>query len=133
MNTFTVGAILNSTTPDTPGARVYVLRDGRAVFYVGVSSNNVTDRVLEHCGRGTWGKLPDNVGRFILDNAPRSHKWQVDLLTLEDCAPYVKKYNRNFQRWDAQLAEIALIKIMRPCLNVHYNDNGRALPKKYSV
>ncbi len=105
------------------GFIVYVIRDGDSVLYVGKSSRSVVNRLLEHLGMGgNWRKyVPDRVGEFILDHRPESLDWQVDLMTINDCASYIRQQFPMFVNWDVDTAEQAMIETYRPDLNVQYN------------
>lgn len=54
MRTMTIGDIRRGETSGVPLSRVYVIRDGDEVLYVGKSKNAIT-RVESHLGIGQWG------------------------------------------------------------------------------
>lgn len=98
---------------------IYVIRNKSTVFYVGQSNHNVINRLWQHIGppMGYTGPLLrhfDDIGRFIAANYPQSRDWQIDLLTLDDCANYLV-----FQVPNSSIdaAESYLIWLMNPCLN----------------
>jgi hypothetical protein len=67
---------------------LYVYRDGDVIFYVGRSVSPL-DRFMQHMGlrRG----MPSSMGSLIRDNAPESYGWLLDIYTLKDCVPIIKK------------------------------------------
>jgi len=139
MQTMLLGAILIGRRPDeldNERPQVYVIRDDATVFYVGKSTRDVCDRILEHCGLLRPSRsypFSDRLGAFLLANAPNSHDWQVDLLTLTDCAPYVGQVFPAFKHYDTHYAETAAIMVLHPCLNCTHNDAGSSLPDKYRL
>lgn len=132
MITVTVGDILEERLPDGLNYWVYVIRNGEDVFYVG-NSTRITDRLFDHVGQGSfaWAQSPSPVGRLILDNKPESLSWQVDLMSMSDCEPYIKHYWPNFKHYDGKDAERAMIWHYRPYLNVLYNPEYRKMPAHY--
>jgi hypothetical protein len=127
MITLPLGELLNDSTIDSGEACVYVVRDGKTVFYVGLSTRNVINRILDHCGLSAQAGLPDSLGRLIFDNAPDSGAWQVELLTLADCSRLLG----DPARLDEQTAEVGLIRLYSPCLNTLSNSNQAALLARY--
>ena len=123
---------------DTTGHYLYVVWDGKVVFYVGQGAN-VVDRLLSHLGEGSWGWTGGDtpLGRLIMANLPESFDWTINLLTINDCASYLKK--AGFSLCDdpfalhsnIDLCEQALIGCLHPCLNGTYNDNPTRLPEHY--
>jgi len=71
------------------------------------------------------------MGRLVDCNAPQSYDWQVDLLTLAECEPLIRRHYPMFKNWDVSVAEQALIQKHRPCLNVQWNHAPQALPQRY--
>jgi len=104
---------------------IYVIRDGAIVFYVGKSVNIIT-RLWQHVagelGYMLYSMRASELGRFIAANMPDSRKWQIDLLTLDDCRHYTV-FNVSAGRMDT--AEIELITLLRPCLNRIFNRQYR--------
>jgi len=111
------------------------------VFYVG-QSHNTYNRLLAHLGLdGRSG--PNVLGRLILDHAPRSDGWHFEEYTLEECRPFVLAYRVTLpepmqafyqslgNHYDVDLAEEALMKLHRPCLNTAMNPNPPPLPERY--
>lgn len=119
----TIRAILDGQAR-APGHRLYLVRDGATVFYVGQSVDPV-ERVRGHLGLGELAFAgTDRLGYFIEDNLPGAQAWQVILYTLEDCQAYLGA-------WDVQEAEERLIELARPCLNVQGNTSPSPIPAKY--
>jgi len=145
MITSTIGDLLdgNLDLVDIEGHHVYMVRDGEVVFYVGKSKDPV-ERLLGHCGRGGWvfgGKSA--LGYLIEANSPEARQWQVELLTITDCEPYVKwrwwsgqrhlwtEEERRFKEKNVIAdCEVALIDRYRPCLNSIDNPHPTPLPEK---
>lgn len=131
MKTYKIFEILEEDFDELEGGMVYAIRDGKTVFYVGMSNRCVAQRIVSH-----FGVYPSMVGNSLArwvyeDNAPDSSNWEVDFYFFDDCKPLVKKHFPMFRNWDNATAEIAIIHELRPCLNRHHNPNGRRLPEKY--
>jgi len=113
----TIDKLLKRTEPDCSECCVYVFRDMEAVFYVG-SATRILSRVLTHLGRGPWSWGGQSaMARLLIANAPASRDWQVEFLTMADCVPYVKRYFPAVKQYSIALAEKAMIRHYRPCLN----------------
>jgi len=57
---------------DAPDHRLYVVRDGATVFYVGQSARPI-ERIQAHLGLGFFGLAgPSTLGRWIEANLPDS-------------------------------------------------------------
>jgi hypothetical protein len=143
------------------GFRIYVVREGDIVFYVGQSHDPV-DRLLQHLSHpeASFQQLPSALGQLILDNRPGSLAWEIDLMTMADCRPFVARrcpawlwpvelsaetQPTGAQSREAALvarawedryvgwAEQAMIDHLRPALNVSGNRGpGRCrVPEKY--
>lgn len=111
---------------------LYIVRDGALVFYVGKSSTPV-DRLLTHFGDGNWnwGRGTSDLGKLVKDNLPDSKSWQVELLSVADCELAIQlQFPKNKGR-HMDIAELALIRILNPCLNVMHNIKPTPLPAKY--
>lgn len=112
-----------------PSYRLYVVRDGDVVFYVG-QSQNVINRLWDHLGEGCWARVQgkSNLGRLIKFNLPASRVWQIELLTVEDCQDYGETYG------DVSRAEQLLIDYHSPYLNVKGNRaSSGLLPECYKT
>ncbi len=101
MISISVGEILQGWDDDPSDARIYLVRDGKLVFFVGVLEQSILDHLLEHFGVVVGGPPADRLGRLMLDNAPSSNGWVVDLLSLADCEPIVREVQPMVRRVDA--------------------------------
>lgn len=107
---------------DYEDCRIYIIRDDDLIFYIG-QSKNVIRRLQEHMGLNIgFGIKESNTGRFINANLSRSRKWQIDLLTLEDCKTYTVF---NISAGSVSQAEAELINLLYPCLNQQLNKRYR--------
>jgi hypothetical protein len=77
MISLSIGDILLGWDNDTSNARIYLIRDDKLVFYVGVLEGTILDDLLRHFGLVYNGQPADRVGRLILENAPSSDGWVV--------------------------------------------------------
>ena len=111
--------------------KVYVVRDGDVVFYVGQSDGPV-ERLEAHAGQGTWGFTgPSSLGRTIKDNLPSARAWTIELWTVQECKEALADESTRTWRWDKDLAEVKMIQRRRPYLNAIYNQGGYSLPERY--
>jgi hypothetical protein len=129
MLTVTVNTILQKKVPNTLGHLIYVVRDEMLIFYVGQSRRDVVTRFEEHL------QTPSHLGQLITLNAPASHQWSIDFYTLADCATFVLQKSlfalQEWQHFDMDMAEQALIQTMRPVLNHDFNAKPTPLPARY--
>ena len=108
---------------------LYVVRDTaeNVTLYVG-QSNHPVNRLFNHLRTGS------PLGSLISEYESEARRWQVMLLTFEDCLQWegVRK-SIAVQRisW-VDAAERELISSYRPCLNITYNPNPTPLPAKYT-
>jgi hypothetical protein len=100
-----------------------MVRDDNLVFYVGKLERSIVDHILDHCGLQDSSRTPDRLGQLILDNAPSSNGWLVDLWDLKDCEPIIKEGSPMYRRPDVIKTMSALITYYRPCLNEKDNPN----------
>lgn len=131
----TVGAILAKEVDAGEDKKIYLIRDGSLPIYVG-QSVGVCERITGHCGLGPRLFQPDQLGNFILNNRPASLKWQVDLLTLDECELTARRYFPNNSRFDIDIIEQALIIDLGPCLNTFHNQsnpNRKPIPEAYKL
>jgi hypothetical protein len=131
MISLSLGEVLNGWNGNPGDSRIYMVRDGNLVFYVGKLKRSIVDHILDHCGLADSGRSPDRLGQLILENAPSSNGWQVDLLTLEDCEPIIREVTPMYKRVDSAQALFCLITYYRPCLNEKDNPNPTPLPERY--
>ena len=129
MITVTVGAILSKSVTDTLGHLIYVVREYALVLYVGQSRRDVLTRFGEHLQK------PSRLGQLIQLNTPISHGWAVDFYALADCAAFVRQKSlftlQEWQHFDMDMAEQAMIQGMHPVLNLDFNEKPTPLPTRY--
>jgi serine/threonine protein phosphatase PrpC len=109
MISLSLGKVLNGWNGNPGDSRIYMVRDGNVVFYVGKLERSIVDHILDHCGLEDSSRTPDRLGQLILDSTPSSNGWLVDLLNLEDCAPIIREVTPMYKRLDTGKAEFALI------------------------
>jgi hypothetical protein len=73
MISLSLGEVLNGWNSNPGDSRIYMVRDGNLVFYVGILELSILDHLMEHCGWAVKGLPADRVGKVILDNAPSSN------------------------------------------------------------
>ncbi|CAG0994651.1 hypothetical protein ANRL3_03033 [Anaerolineae bacterium] len=131
MMTITVADVLNDSLHESGWGkfRIYVFRDNDFVLYVGKTEHNVIDRLSEHLGL-TY-RSESHIGRLVKENVPEAHRWQIDLLTLDDCTSFVKRHFPTNKAIDVRLAEQAVILEFAPPLNHESNPHPRLLPRRY--
>ncbi|WP_420630652.1 GIY-YIG nuclease family protein [Candidatus Leptofilum sp.] len=126
---FTVGQLLAKKATNTLGHLIYVVRDANLVFYVGQSRRDVPTRFGEHLQK------PSRLGQLIQLNAPASHEWSVAFYALADCAAFVRQKSlfalQEWQHFDMDMAEKAMIEAMHPVLNQDFNERPTPLPVRY--
>ena len=121
--------------------RLYLVREGETVFYVG-QAKNTYNRLLAHLGMD-GRSAPSAIGQLILENVPVSDAWLFEEYTLEEGEAFVTAYRatlpqqmqafyrENGSGYDVDLAEDAMIKLYRPCLNTALNPDPTPLPEQY--
>lgn len=137
----TVGKALEGNI-DTKDHYLYLYRDGSTVLYIGRSTAPL-QRLYEHIGKGDFHDTPSPLGKTIIDNLPHSLGWNLLLLTIADCEPFVRQHRPEFHEWYLQqtkrrlareateVAEESLIDYYQPCLNVAGNRTPHPLPENY--
>lgn len=129
MKTFTIADILNQKIDSTLGHLIYLIRDGQLVFYIGQSKRDVITRFQEHMQK------PSRLGKLIEINKPLSLAWSVDFYTLADCRPFIQQKTlfpmQNWEHFDMDIAESAMIRMLKPIVNRDFNPNPTPLPSKY--
>ena len=129
MKTVTIGDLLKRQFEQALGHLIYVVRDDKLVFYVGQSKRDVVTRFWEHL------QTPTRLGRIITLNRPASEQWAVDFYTLADCRPFVTQKSlfalQEWQHFDMDMAEQALIQALRPVINRDFNPHPTPLPAHY--
>ena len=131
MISLSLGEALHGWNGNSLDSRIYLIRDGKLVFYVGKLERSIVDHILEHCGLADNGETPDRLGQLILDNSPSSNGWLVELLDLKDCEPIIKAVTPISKRIDSAQALFCVITYYRPCLNEKDNPNPIPLPERY--
>ena len=129
----TIGDILASKVNAGDDKRIYFIRDDNIPIYVG-QSVDVCERIKMHCGFGS-SRTPDLLGEFIHINYPASSKWQVDLLSLDECELIARGYFTENTIFNIDIIEQALILHFGPCLNMFHNQNNpnrKPIPDKYN-
>jgi hypothetical protein len=132
MVTFTIADLRADTIPPRPVPHpVYLVRNGEHVFYVGRSQADVIDHLRRHIGAGTWSwSDPGPLAKFIRDNMPAADAWQIELLTLEECAPLVHQYFPH-EAVVIEHAAQAVMQAERPSLNTLGNPDPKPVPLDY--
>jgi hypothetical protein len=129
MKSVTVDLLIEREIEEALGHLIYVVRDGRFTFYIGQSKRDVITRFHEHLHK------PSLLGQIIQLNLPDSRQWLVDFYTLADCRPFIKQKSlfpmQAWEHFDMDMAEIAMIKQLRPILNQDFNPNPTPLPDRY--
>lgn len=129
MISLTVDDILKKNATNALGHLIYVVRDDALIFYVGQSRRDVVTRFWEHLQK------PSRLGQFIQLNEPVSHQWAVDFYALADCATFVRQKSlfalQEWQHFDMDMAEQAMIQGMHPVLNLDFNEKPTPLPTRY--
>jgi hypothetical protein len=113
---------------------IYVVREGEEVFYVGKWEDDCFARLRTHLGHEIRGRRSkSSLGEFVLRDLPESREWYVELYTNEETKKLVeKRFYEGFHSWPTQYAEMAMIKTLRPYLNISLNSqNWREIPKRY--
>lgn len=114
MITSTVGDLADGRLDDldTRGHRLYLVRDGETVLYVGQSRDPI-DRLFGHFGYGTWGmRGPSRLGQLIMANLPEARAWVIDILTPADCEPIMQASRPGIYEWYARAVHPELLPIV---------------------
>lgn len=129
METVNIDQLLQRQISQSLGHLIYVVRDEAIVFYVGQSKRDVIERFWEHLTK------PSRLGQLIASNRPQSLAWTVQFWTLADCRPFVQQKrlfaDQEWERFDMDMAERALIEAFRPVLNRDFNLQPTPLPAHY--
>jgi hypothetical protein len=78
MNTYEIGKFFQRGKMLPGGEVLYVVRDDHTVFYVGQSRHGAKARIRSHAHKLT------PLGKLILEHAPRSNNWLVDIYAFEE-------------------------------------------------
>jgi hypothetical protein len=131
MYSISIGEILYGWNGDYRGARIFLIRDDKLVFFVGLLQRTILDNLLKHCGLIENGPPADRLGKLILDNSPSSNGWMVDLLSLEDCEPIVREVMSLYRWLDAARVLFCLTSYYGPYLVEKDNPEPVPLPERY--
>lgn len=114
--------------------QLYVVRDDRQVYYVGISKRGVWSRWFGNRGRmqqnaGGYWVSTDSISREIVEHWPQSLNYMIDLYTLADCQSFMagKVDDPRFfsDRCRIDDLEPVMIDLLRPSLNGTYNTYRR--------
>jgi hypothetical protein len=109
---------------DEGNHELYILKQSRRVLYIGISERGVWNRWFgfrgPHIGRNLWGEMFPNspAGRAVIENFPKSWKWQFELWTVEDCVKFLAIPHND--RFTIHHVERLMIEKLKPSLNVTY-------------
>lgn len=107
--------------------RIYLVRDGDVVFYVGQSIDMHT-RMRDHLGM-SGRSMPDRLTDLVIDNLPASEQWEVYFYTLDECEQVIGKPSIFLKNVDTY--EMEMIAHYNPCLNFTLNPHRIPLPSRY--
>ncbi len=145
-----IDALLNQTfcnQTDIKKYQVYAIIDHEeTMLYVG-KSINIPRRIKQHCGLDHQYPQISRPGRVILDFAPLSLEWPVQIYEPKECARAVyrqfcmqqrdRRFSKRYNGYNlldlctADFAEWAMIIEMHPILNNEYNEYPGACPPHY--
>ena len=137
MKTLTVKEVLyDEVVPEDPDyGRMYRLRAGNYILYIGITNDHICNRLNSHMGWGYCNSYyPSPMGRMIIENAPRSNEWLFDFYTDENIAALWKDlfstYRQDLPAWDiVARVESKLISIYNPhCNSAHRSGKATPLP-----
>jgi hypothetical protein len=131
---------------------LYLVSENDTIFYVGKTPEfNPINRLCERLNPYARKAANDAFAKFLRKyNEDAFPSWRIQLLTLQDCEPFVvgsylspdrdtgtfrseviEKYTTDIS-WAIGRAERVLIWLYRPCLNKTHNPFPTQLPAKYS-
>jgi len=125
-STSTIRLVWAGTYEEAGDECVYVVRDGEVVLYVGRTRETMGNRLRGHCNHRSA------LGTLIREHRPESGGWRVDMFTLCDCEPLIRRWFPHRETLDIEHAERALIRELRPCLNAIDNPGQARVPERYS-
>lgn len=133
-----IGDILdNKIEVDISQYKIYIIRDNDEILYVGKASTyDISHRIRHHMGLIPHGSGPSKTGEVINDNLPDSRLWQVDMLSLKECAIYLKSFppeSHGARKDPIVAAEESTIRFLKPYLNIVFlnKEERRHLPPRY--
>lgn len=139
MLTYTLAEFLENDV-DEGHARIYAVRDGETVLYVGKAASGVRERWLFTLGshmtvNGFSWQGWSAIGCAIAEHYPVSRDWLIDLYAVEDCRAIVGKRFSGLDFDDPydriETAELAMIQELRPLFNVANTGYERETPAKF--
>lgn len=115
---------------------IYIARDETFVFYIGISEDDVIDRLQTHLGIGAWNwtQNKSEFGKFVHFNKPSSNEWKVDLLSPVECSEYLAIRGCDVGSTailSASEAESILIGKLHPAINRSKNTEPMNLPSQF--
>lgn len=102
---------------------VYAIFEDELAIYVGKSTSPFY-RITEHFGLSTRGNYQLQAIYKAYPQVVRG--WKIRFYTVQDC-------EQCMQQLQISDAEIAMIRLLHPCLNSTYNRNASPLPEKYEA
>ena len=126
-----IGKILQGRGMRSSFRCVYVVRDKDKNLYVGKTRNSITTRINQHCATYTSPKEASLLGKIINRNIPESYDWVVDVYTLEECLVAIQEKYPHVEKVDHDEAELGMILIIKPTLNIMNNNRRTPLPEKF--
>lgn len=109
--------------PDDEPFCVYAIFEDDLAIYVG-KSDSPFYRITEHFGLSVRGNYQLQAIHKAYPQVAKD--WKVRFYTLQDCKQYM-------QQLQISNAEVAMIRLLHPCLNSTYNRNASPLPEKYEA
>lgn len=117
---------------------IYLVREGKTVFYIGKTQDHIVTRLRQHCGL-EWNGDDSELGKLVNDSLPDSLRWTVEFISFRDC---MRRFSQtiailenmlNEQNIDlaVNFTEKYLIRAYAPCLNRAHNPFPTPLPRQY--
>jgi len=95
---------------------LYVVREKEHIYYVGISKTNVWYRWFGANGRmvkniyDKWISY-DSIGNHIIQNMPKSYKWDIDLWTAEESNQFLDSSSTNLKDIESEMISAVLPSI----------------------
>jgi serine/threonine protein phosphatase PrpC len=64
MISLSLGEVLHGWNGNPGDSRIYMIRDGKLVFYVGKLECSIVDHIIEHCGLEDSIRTPDRLNKI---------------------------------------------------------------------
>jgi predicted GIY-YIG superfamily endonuclease len=103
--------------------RIYVLKAGDHVLYVGQTRDSIAGRIGRHLSPGQW------MYDYVKSCAPNSWKWHFELYSHEEAAAMAELSEKS----DLDTVEARLVGMLRPSVNKTYNARPRPLPEEIAT